>query len=240
LIERMEKQTSALVIDQVNNPGGSVFYLYSLVSLFVSESASTPRHKMSLNEALVNNASATLNELKSIKNDNEAKKALGPSFDGYPTSYQTVVNMRDYCNFILDQWSAGKKITDPYFIMGVDHINPNSKVNYTKPIVLLVNELDFSGGDFFPAIMQDNKRATIVGTRTAGAGGYVNSMSFPNSFGFSRISFTGSIAERADLNPIENLGVTPDIQLQLTIDDIRSGLKGYAAKVKKIVDNLIE
>jgi len=240
LIEKMEKQTSALVIDQVNNPGGSVFYLYSLVSLLVSESAATPRHKMSLNEDLVNSAYTTLNSLKSVKNDAEAKKTLGESLSGYPVSYQVVVNVRDYCNFILAQWSAGKKLSDPYFIWGVDRINPSAKTHYTKPIVVLVNELDFSGGDFFPAILQDNKRATIVGTRTAGAGGYVNSISFPNSFGFSIISFTGSIAERVDRNPIENLGVTPDIELTVTIDDIRKNFSVYTAKVNKIVDALIK
>lgn len=239
-IEKMEKQTSALVIDQVNNPGGSVFYLYSLVSLLVSESVSTPRHQMSLNEEIVSQSIETLNELKSITNDAEAKKMMGSSASGYPISYQFVANIRDFCNFIINQWNMGKKLSDPYFIWGVDRINPNTKTRYTKPIVLLVNELDFSGGDFFPAILQDNKRVTVVGTRTAGAGGYVNVLQFANLFGFSSISFTGSLADRANHRPIENLGVTPDIELSLTVDDVRNKFTGYTTKIKEIVNSLIK
>ena len=131
-------------------------------------------------------------------------------------------------------------MTDPYFIWGVDRINPNNKVKYSKPIVIIINELDFSGGDFFPAILQDNKRATIVGSRTAGAGGYVNSIAFPNSFGFAGISFTGSIGERTDKNPIENLGVTPDVEIKLTVEDVRKGFTQYLGKVKSTVDSLIK
>lgn len=240
VIEKMEKQTSALVIDQVNNPGGSVFYLYSLVSLLTKQTVTTPQHKMVLSESKSVSAFNILESLKNVKNDEEAKKAIGETVSGYPVTYQLVVNVREWANFIIEQWQAGKKISDPYYIFGVDNINPNPKVNYSKPIVILVNELDFSGGDFFPAIMQDNKRATIVGTRTAGAGGYVNSINYPNSFGFSGISFTGSIAERADRNPIENLGVTPDVELKLTLDDVRQKFKNYNSKVNEIVDSLIK
>lgn len=240
ILERFEKTTSAMVIDQLNNPGGSVFYLYSLVSMMITDSVSTPQHRMALNLATVNNASGILRTLSSVKTDADAKKVLGETFSGFPVTYQLVVNIRDYANFMIDQWAAGKKLTDPYFIWGVDRINPNNKVKYSKPIAILINELDFSGGDFFPAIMQDNKRATIIGTRTAGAGGYVHSISFPNSFGFSRVSFTGSIAERADKNPIENLGVTPDVEIKLTVDDVRKNFVGYIAKIKLTVDSLLK
>ncbi len=240
VLEKMEKQTRALVIDQVNNPGGSVFYLYTLVSMLITESASTPQHRMSLHLGMVNEAATILKQLSAVKNDAEAKKVLGEHLEGYPVTYQLVVNMRDYCTFILAQWSAGKKLTDPYFLWGADRINPSNKVQYSKPIVILINELDFSGGDFFPAIMQDNKRATIVGTRTAGAGGYVDMIEFPNSFGFASISFTGSIAERADKNPIENLGVTPDVEVKLTVEDVRQGFEKYLAKVRATVDSLIK
>jgi hypothetical protein len=238
ILTKMQKQTNALVIDQVNNPGGSVFYLYTLVSMMVSDSAVTPRHRMILNEPAVMEAVQTLKDLRSVTNDKTAQEALGATLSGYPVTYQIAVNIRDYSQFVIDQWKAGKRLSDPYFIWGVDHINPSTTVRYTKPILLLVNELDFSGGDFFPAIMQDNKRATIMGTRTAGAGGYVGSLEFPNLMGFESLNFTGSIAERVDRNPIENLGVTPDIDLKLTVDDVRNGFKKYTTQVKETINKL--
>ena len=240
VLERFEKNTSAMVIDQVNNPGGSVFYLYALVSMMITDSATTPQHRMALDLSRVNNAASLLRMLGGVKNDAEAKKILGESFSGFPVTYQLVVNIREYANFMIDQWAAGKKLTEPHYIWGVDRINPSAKVKYTKPIVIVINELDFSGGDFFPAIMQDNKRATIVGARTAGAGGYVDSITFPNSFGFSGISYTGSIAERADKNPIENLGVTPDVEIKLTVEDVRKGFTKYLDKVKSTIDSLMK
>jgi C-terminal processing protease CtpA/Prc len=102
-----------------------------------------------------------------------------------------------------------------------------------------VNELDFSGGDFFPATLQDNKRVTIIGTRTSGAGGYVEPTKFPNLFGLEMVTVTGSIAERIDKNPIENLGVTPDVQLPMTIEDYRNNFSHYLDEVKKILASKI-
>ena len=42
---------------------------------------------------------------------------------------------------------------------------------YTKPLMVMVDEFSASGADMFPAIIQDNHRGPIFGTRTMGAGG---------------------------------------------------------------------
>jgi C-terminal processing protease CtpA/Prc len=104
----------------------------------------------------------------------------------------------------------------------------------------MINELDFSGGDFFPAILQDNKRVTLVGSRTSGAGGYVLPLKFTNSFGLEAITFTGSLAERVDKNPIENLGVTPDVPIEMTAKDYQTGFTDYVSKVKAVVSEKLK
>ncbi len=238
IIAEMEKSTSALIIDQNNNPGGSVFYLYSLVSMLSDQPMSVPRHRVSLMPSDVSDCLPIMDAMSKVKNDEDAAKLLG-DLNGYPATYQLAVATNDYCQNVVQEFHSGQTLSSPLHLWGVDQINPNP-THYTKPIVLLVNQLDFSGGDFFPATMQDNKRAVIVGTRTAGAGGYILEAQFPNNLGLQSLSFTGSIAERIDHNPIENLGVTPDISLPMTVEDVRYGYKPYQAEVQNIVKGLIK
>ncbi|MCE3010332.1 MAG: protease-like activity factor CPAF [Proteobacteria bacterium] len=240
VMKKMDQLTDGLVIDQLNNPGGSVFYLYALVSMLTDTSLATPKHRMNINPADVQEALTTLETLAAIKTDEQAIAALGETLEGYPNSYQMVVNMRAFSEFIINQWNSGNKLTEPFYVWGVDRINPHPEVQYTKPVVLLINELDFSGGDFFPTILQDNQRVTIVGARTAGAGGYVLEASFPNSFGLTNLSFTGSLAERVNLKPIENLGVTPDIPLALTVKDLRGNFVDYLNVVRKTINEQVK
>jgi hypothetical protein len=233
IITRFEATTDSMVIDQVNNPGGSVFYLYTLASMLSDKPLATPRHRMAIDQSSVSDALATITKLKDIKTDAEAQKALpAGDLDGYPASYEFVQFTLSYAHFIVDQWNQGHKLTTPYWIGGVDHINP-AAVHYTKPILLLINHLDFSGGDFFPTILQDNKRVTILGSRTAGAGGYVNDVKIQNNVGIAAFRCTESIAERVSGHPIENLGVTPDIAYELTAEDFQ---KSFAPYVKVIQD----
>ncbi|MBM3814632.1 MAG: hypothetical protein FJW20_23645, partial [Acidimicrobiia bacterium] len=90
---------------------------------------------------------------------------------------------------------------------------------YSKPILCLVDEFSASAGDMLPAILQDNRRALLFGTRTMGAGGNVVNY---NNAGPSEASFrvTQSLMHRREpvITPeypaapyVENIGVRPDI-----------------------------
>lgn len=239
IIEHLEANTDALVIDEVDNPGGYVFQVYSLASMLTEKPLETPKHRIQITQADVCEAYMDNTYLENIQSDEQAERIIGSDIFGYPVTYQFARFALDYNRFIINEWNAGRRLTNPTYISGIDHINPHPRVNYTKEILILVNEMDFSGGDFFPAIMQDNKRATIFGARTAGAGGILTHAHFPNRFGIMKVDLTGSIAERADHNPIENLGVTPDILYALTENDIRNGYQDYAVAVNAAVENLL-
>ena len=193
---------------------------------------------MAITQADVFSALPQIDQLTAVKNDADAQKAFAPTdTDGYPASYEFAQFNLSYARFLVSEWNAGRKLTTPYWIAGVDHINP-AATHYTKPILLLTNHLDFSGGDFFPATMQDNKRVTILGSRTAGAGGYVADIQVPNNIGVDKFRSTESIAERVNLNPIENLGVTPDIQYEMTADDFANNYASYVKTVQTAVSAL--
>ncbi|MCB0355424.1 MAG: protease-like activity factor CPAF [Bdellovibrionales bacterium] len=238
IIKKYEELTDALVIDEINNPGGSLFYIYALNSVLTDKIIYTPKEHIRIYPEHIVEASNTLKQMAKITNDEEAQKALGTDWSGYPVTYQTVEYLKEFSRFILAEWQAGKTLTDPTYIWGADKVNPNKDVNYTKPILILTNELDFSGGDFFPAILQDNKRATIMGVRTAGAGGFVLRTSVPSALGLEFFSFTGSLAKRINDQPIENLGVTPDIDYEITEKDIRSGFSEYGKAINEAINKM--
>jgi hypothetical protein len=240
IIGLFQSTTDAMVIDQVNNPGGSVFYLYALASMLSDQPLRTPRHRMAVNQADVSEALGMIEKLQSVQNDADAARVLPTEeLNGFPSSYEFAQFSLAYARYIVSEWAAGHKLTDPYWILGVDHINPDS-THYTKPILLLTNQLDFSGGDFFPAILQDNARVTILGTPTAGAGGYVNDVQIPNNIGVAAFRVTGSIAERVNGRPIENLGVKPDISYEMTEADYTKNFGSYVNAVRSAVTQLLQ
>lgn len=153
---------------------------------------------------------------------------------------QFVEFTREWIRNVLKEWRSGQTLTKDYYLYGVDMIHPYPSTTYSKPILVLVNELCFSGGDFFPAILQDNNRVTVMGTRTAGAGGYVQPTQYPNRLGIQLFSVTGSIAHRLQKQPIENLGVTPDIPYALTAKDFTSGFSDYKAAILGAIDSIIK
>ncbi|MBN1982925.1 MAG: protease-like activity factor CPAF [Chitinivibrionales bacterium] len=242
ILRIFEKSTDALVIDEINNPGGSLFYIYALIRHLASSDIIVPTHREAITQSMVFDAIYVLGILQNVTNDEEAQKAieaLGADLQGFPVDYQMIIKVREYFVSIIDQWNSGKKLTDDAYIFGVKSIAPDASIHYTKPILLVVNSLDYSGGDFFPAILQDNKRVTVFGTRTAGAGGYVNTLPYPNYLGIQYFSYTGSIAKRLNGDPIENLGVTPDINYTLTHRDFRTNYKDYVKAINAAVVGLL-
>lgn len=234
-----EKKTDALVIDQLNNPGGSLFYLYALVSTLANKPYFAPKHHLSLTQEEVQMAVTILSYLDQVDDEWSARSVLGDEVGGYPVNFEFASLLREFCIFLINQWNTGKVFTDQIHLLGVDQIKPHPVYRYTKPILVLINSLDFSCGDFFPAILQDNKRAVLMGTTTAGAGGYVFQTTFPNHSGIKGFNMTGSICRRMDQQPIENLGVKPDITYELTPEDLQMNYQPFVEEIVKTVEFLL-
>ena len=132
-----------------------------------------------------------------------------------------------YSRFVLSEIEAGRKrLTNPVHLFGVKEILPAANP-YSKNIVVLINPLTFSASEFLAAILQDNGRAVLFGERTAGAGGCFKRRSIPNQLGVESFTVTWTIAWRANGQPIENVGVHPDVEYLLTVEDLQKGYGGY-------------
>jgi len=240
LIPEFNQRADALVIDQTNNPGGIVFYLYALASLLTDAPLTVPNHYITLAQSDIADALDFLQEADAVKTDDEARAMLGPDAAGYPVTYDLVKNWAGFYLSIVKQWNSGKTITSPLPVFGIAGITPSTSPRYLKPMLILTNQLDFSGGDFFPAIMQDNKRAVIFGERTAGAGGVVKEYKQENNLlGVEVIKLTATIAERPNGQPIENLGVTPDLPYAVTPADVQGGYADYIKAADAAVSGLL-
>lgn len=230
LIKLFESKSDALIIDQTNNPGGTLLYMYGLASTLSKKPLRVPKQCISLLQEDVYEASLTLENFFEDETDDEEPPT---SIYGYPLTEKLFQEFNNYCNFVIQEWNNGHSLSRPFHYFGIESLAVHPKVQYTKPILVLVNHLSFSCGDFLPAILQDNKRATIMGTRTAGAGGFLINHSYPSQMGIRSLSYTGSIAEREDNNPLENLGVIPDIIYEISEDDLQNGYREYVKAINK-------
>lgn len=242
LVEIFNAGTDALVIDETNNPGGYVFYMYALASMLTDRPLTLPMYRLTMtqNDAMQTAFLLRRAERTTVETDADAQKFLGmTSLVGYPVDLayfkEKIAHYKDY----LASWEAGETLSRPLYLDGLRQVQPHASARYTKPLVVLTNELDISCGDFFPAMLQDNGRAVIFGERTAGAGGSINFVDYPpNLLGINRLRLTATIAVRPNGQPLENLGVTPDLPYRVTADDVQNGYRGYAAALNAAIAGL--
>jgi MYXO-CTERM domain-containing protein len=186
----------SLVLDTIDNTGGLQTLGMQMARLLSKTPIKFGKIQLKISETWINQY-----EDQSLNAPSPAEKALAKQ--------------------VVDQLKAdrdaGKAISDP---IDVDRLMPfqfttgNDKLPDGIKTVLLVNEMCASMCDIFAATLQDNKIATVVGSRTMGAGGnVVQHGQAPNSNLI--LNQTESLILRADGTPIENHGVTPDVAVNV-------------------------
>lgn len=206
-----------------------------------------PKHQVTIDRREALYYLALKKEMLAIKSDEDARKYRArhaEELGGYPFTLREAQQFRVYADFIVDQFhgrgsGSGRVLTPPEPLMGIDVVVPRSPDVYTKPILLLINELDFSGADFFPAILQDAGRARLMGVNTAGAGGYIVQMSYFNPFGIAGFYITASLALRPGGRPIENDGVRPHLKYGLSTTDLQDEYCELIDHVNSAVADLV-
>lgn len=97
---------------------------------------------------------------------------------------------------------------------------PRGPFQFTKPVVLLINGVCFSACEDFAEMMKHVPTVTAVGDTTAGASGAPQKFSLPSG---KKINVSTKDIRRYDGLPIEWNGVTPDILVPQTEEDIKQG-----------------
>lgn len=239
IMNHFEKVTDMLIIDQTNNGGGYIFYVYALLSHLSNKPLMTSFEQIKLTHQEYYEALDIQERLASIETEEEAKEFFGESVMGYPVVLADVRHFKNYAENLCREWKQGKSLSDPLPVEGISQIIPHPTHRYTKPILMLINELDLSCADFAPALLQDNGRVTLMGTPTAGAGGAVKKINPPSFFGIENLSYTFTLAIRSNGEHIENVGVTPDVPYAITAFDLTNNFEGYRQAINNQVKAML-
>jgi len=133
-------------------------------------------------------------------------------------------------------YAENRGFTTPLPLCGVSldidsaHDKDGKEIAYSKPILVLVDELSASAAEIFAAVMQDENRALIYGQRTDGAGGAVVGAPV-GVYMESYLDYAASILVRKNVIDsggqypnapyIENIGVRPDkVDDFMTVDNL--------------------
>jgi C-terminal processing protease CtpA/Prc len=131
-------------------------------------------------------------------------------------------------NDVLQAYENGRGLTGPVSLCATGMDRTPAATVYSKPIILLTDELSFSTADAVAAQFQDAQRGKLFGWRTNGAGGTV----LDQNVGFYSEGGTAwfVIAMQCRPNPVtmpgypatnyvENVGVWPDITWRYATPD---------------------
>lgn len=198
--------TDALVIDVMRNPGGLISFVEAIAQRFMSAPFRIIGFEIRATAAWLFSFASQLNIARQTR----------------PPGDPILVNLENNFNEVLRAYNEYRGRSAPVSLNSTGSLTLNpSAVSYRKPLIVLTDEFSASGGDMFPAIIQDNRRGPIVGMRTMGAGGSVVSYdgtAFTESICRITVSLMnrGVVINTPEYPPapyIENIGVRPDIIL---------------------------
>lgn len=227
-----------LVLDLMHNPGGLMLNMYAVASLFIDQ----PIDALSQAEVLTNEqiklaltVKGELASYKGIELDLQGKK----SYYGYPVDHLFRESIKNYADFVLEEASYKKQVTENYPYLGIKKIYPHPRIQYTGPILMLVDSLDFSCAELFEVLLKDAGRARLFGAKTVGAGGGLSPpIIFPNRLGIGDFLLTTSIVTRPNGGIIEGKGVEPDVYCLPTAEDFLHHFEPYKEKILEEIERM--
>ncbi len=186
-----------IIIDTINNGGGSLVLGMKMAQVLSAKKVAMPDMQLKLSDSWMDEF-----DNWSKWGSSDAEKELA----------------RRVLDRLQKEKEEGKWISSNFsseFLVPYD-MKANDAMEGTEfETVLLVNEMCASMCDIFAGIVQDNKLAKIVGSRTMGAGGnVVDYNQAPNSH--FDVRQTESLIVRTNGKYIENVGVTPDVVMDVS------------------------
>jgi hypothetical protein len=233
-----ETNTDGLVIDIMENGGGDGCYTQTLASYVI------PTKFRGLSQQI----RATLQwQVDFSENLTEAETDGSPQW--VITSYTSLLNSLKGTLAEQRGMTGALPLCGPTSLILPPTDSKGNNAAYTKPVLVLVDNFTLSAAEIFAMFMQDNKRATIFGTRTDGGGGNVvefNAGAY--SEGFGRVTL-GLITRLAPVQtpgfPLlpyyDGVGIYPDmVQDYMTASDLATGGQPFVNAATAAIVSLVQ
>jgi hypothetical protein len=237
-----QANTDGLVVDVMRNPGGFVDYVNFLASMLIPGDHRVIGFEIRATSAWVSSLSRLIQDARDFGEEPyviaflEAmlRDVQGANAQLRGRTGPLALDSDENNIFTLDR--RGLRLN-------------GRNLAYTKPLIVLADETSASGGDAFPATIQDARRGPIFGMRTMGLGGTVEDF---GSEGYCECDFritTSLMIRRDNINTngefplapyVENIGVRPDIVNDyMTRDNLRQGGRPFVeAFTRAIVEEI--
>ena len=230
-ITYFQANTDGLVVDEMRNPGGNLCFGENIMTRFARGPFQSTSFDM---RVFYGRLSGFYNSLQS---------AIASGADQWIIdSYRTIVDA------LTSAYYENRGLTGPLPLCTPQITRLPNSVNYTKPIMMMIDEFSTSTADSVPAMFQDAGRGPLFGWRTNGAGGNNTTFSSGNySEAFEGMTLALQVRPNmiatTDYPPsrlIENVGVRPDIQVDyMTKDNLLQQGKPYVDAFTAAIVDLI-
>ena len=233
-IEYFQNNTDGLVIDVTRNPGGGCYMLDVAATLipypfyFFGEQIRATQDRLNSFQSLLDSARLS-----------HAEQWVIDSYQRYVDQMKAALaanrGMTEPIPACRQTGSSGAPIS---------YDNQPSTIVYTKPLIVLIDELSISAADIFPSMLQDNRRGLLVGARSSGGGGSVSG--YPSGLYSETYSSNTntlvvrkkaiSTAEYPAAPYVENIGARPDVPLEfMTRENLLNGGRTYVDQFTRIL-----
>lgn len=189
-----------VVIDLIDNGGGSLSLGLKMAALLSSETIKIPGLQYMLNDSWMDQYQSL-----SYQHVNDAARVMADR------AYQDMLGMFQNGERLSNNYSAHSLF--PFSITP----NPDMVLfdkAYDFEIAVVTNEMCASMCDIFSSILKENKMATFIGEQTMGAGGNVVNHAYAPNSGL-KVSLTESLIVSSSGEYLENNGVKPDVQMEV-------------------------
>lgn len=152
-------------------------------------------------------------------------------------------NIRDYYSDIPTNVSDSMKkiftknlnllknhVGEIYNLYPVDTIILAKKLSYPKTVSILINRNTSSAAELFLLEAKQSSKVKVFGTNSSGAIDYLEVVRTKMPCGFYTIGYSAAKSNRLPDNPLDNVGIKPDIEIPNNVVDWVKFIRNYKKK----------